>query len=86
MKNKTNMPSGRTESGDVSLLCWENKGKNGKPFKSFTLNKLMKRRSDDDRNEFIIKRLELNFLSQQDLNDIKLAIAEMESMLTGVAL
>ncbi len=79
---KGNKPVQKVAFGNVSLLCWENKNSSGELFNSFSLNKTVMKRNNNDCTEFSGKVFSLNGLTKHDLQNVKLAISEMEDSLS----
>jgi hypothetical protein len=77
MKNQKNKPIENIKEGRISLLKWENSNKYGEPFTSFSLNKTIMRRSEDDPSKFEGQFFNLNGLTKKDLKAITGLIEEM---------
>ena len=77
MKNQNNKPIEKIKEGRISLLKWENSNKYGEPFTSFSLNKTIMKRSEDDPSKFEGQVFSLNGLTKKDLTDITELIGEI---------
>ncbi len=77
MKNQNNKPIESIKEGRISLLKWENSNKYGEPFTSFSLNKTIMKRSEDDPSKFEGQVFSLNGLTKKDLEDITELIGEI---------
>jgi len=77
MKNQKNKPIENIRQGRISLLKWENSNKYGEPFTSFSLNKTIMKRSEDDPSKFEGQLFPLNGLTKEELKAIKELIDEM---------
>jgi hypothetical protein len=77
MKNQNNKPIERIKEGRISLLKWENSNRYGELFTSFSLNKTVMKRSEDDPSKFEGQVFSLNGLTKKDLKDTKELIEEM---------
>lgn len=77
MKNKKNKPIESIRDGRISLLKWENSNKYGEPFTSFSLNKTIMKRNEDDRSKYEWQVFPINGLTKKDLKSIKELIDEM---------
>ena len=81
---KVRQPKEKVSFGKISLALWENSNGDGDVFESFSLNKTVVRRDDNDRTRFTGQIISLNGLTKNDLSCVKQAIAEMESKVLGV--
>ena len=79
MENKkNNKPKEKIRVGRISLLKWENSNGDGEVFTSFSLNKTVMKRRQDDPSRFEGQIFSLNALTNYDLAAIKEAVTEME--------
>jgi len=77
-KQKNNKPIERIRVGRISLLRWENSNGDGEVFISFSINKTVMKRKEDDPSRFEGQVFSLNGLNSYDLAAIKEAVKEME--------
>lgn len=84
-KTKNCKPKHKVTSGRISLLCWENKGNDGKPYNTYSINKTVITHNTKDRTKFTGQFLSLNGLSRTDLQNLKEAIEDMQEETTGMA-
>ncbi len=75
---KHNKPTERIRIGRISLLRWENSNGNGEVFVSFSLNKRVMKRNEENPSKFEGQVFSLNGLTNYDLTAIKEAVKEME--------
>jgi hypothetical protein len=75
---KHNKPTERIRIGRISLLRWENSNGDGEAFISFSINKTVMKRKEDDPSRFEGQVFSLNGLTSYDLAAIKEAVTEME--------
>jgi hypothetical protein len=78
MKNQNNKPIDRIKEGRISLLRWENTNGDGEVFTSFSLNKTMMRKNEDEPSKFEGQVFSLNGLTKHDLESIKEVIGEIQ--------
>ena len=83
MKNRNNKPIDRIEEGRISLLRWENTNKQGEVFTSFSLNKTMMRKNEEEPSRFEGQVFSLNGLTKHDLEAIKEVIEELQEKEEG---
>ena len=78
MEKQKNKPKDRVEVGRISLLKWENSNGDGELFTSFSLQRTVTKRNEEDRSKFEGQVFSLNGLTMGDLEAIKEAIEEMQ--------
>jgi len=78
MEKQKNKPKERITIGRISLLKWENFNGAGEVFVTFSLNKTVMKRREDDPSKFEGQVFSLNGLTSYDLAAIKEAVKEME--------
>jgi hypothetical protein len=78
MEKQKNKPKEKIKVGRISLLKWENSNGNGEVFNSFSINKTLMKRNEEDPSKFEGQVFSLNGLTMSDLEAIKEAIKEIE--------
>jgi len=78
MEKHKNKPKERIEVGRISLLQWENANGGGEVFTSFSLQRTVTKRNEEDPSKFEGQVFSLNGLTMGDLEAIKEAIEEMQ--------
>jgi hypothetical protein len=78
MEKQKNKPKERIRVGRISLLKWENSNGNGEVFNSFSLNKTLMKRNEEDPSKFEGQVFSLNGLTMNDLEAIQEAIKEVQ--------
>jgi hypothetical protein len=81
MKNENNKPKEKIKEGRMSLLRWENSNNYGELFTSFSLNKTLMRRNQDEPSKFEGQVFSINGLTMSDLEAIKEVKTEMQENL-----
>ena len=77
-KQKNNKPKERIRIGRISLLRWENFNGAGEVFVTFSLNKTVMKKREDDPSKFEGQVFSLNGLTSYDLAAIKEAVKKLE--------
>ena len=78
MEKQKNKPKVRIRVGRISLLKWENSNRNGEVFNSFSLNKTLMKRNQEDPSKFEGQVFSLNGITMSELEAIKEAIEKMQ--------
>lgn len=78
MEKQKNKPKDRVEVGRISLVRWENSSGGGEVFTSFSLQRTVTKRNEDDPSKFEGQVFSLNGLTMRDLEAIKEAIEQMQ--------
>ena len=79
---KNNKPKEKIRNGRISLLKWENFNPQGEVFTSFSLNKTLMKRNEEEPSKFEGQVFSLNGLTINDLDAIKEVIEEMEEKIS----
>ena len=78
MERQKNKPKERIKVGRISLVKWENSNGNGEVFNSFSLNKTLMKRNQEDPSKFEGRVFSLNGITISELEAIKEAIEKMQ--------
>ena len=78
MERQKNKPKERIKVGRISLVKWENSNGNGEVFNSFSLNKTLMKRNEEDPSKFEGQVFSLNGITMSELEAIKEAIEKMQ--------
>jgi hypothetical protein len=71
-KKQNNKPANRIKSGRIEIVSWNNtSNNNGKKFRSFSLNKHVIEKDDENPKRFITTIESLNGLFESDLKSLK---------------
>ena len=81
---KNNKPKEKIKNGRISLLKWENTNGEGEVFTSFSLNKTLMKRDEEDPSRFEGQVFSINGLTIYDLEAVKEVITEMQEKLEMV--
>lgn len=73
-KKQNNRPESRVKVGRTEVVSWNNTSSNGRKFRSFSLNKYVVEKDDDNPKRLITNIYSLDGLFESDLKSLRQAI------------